>query len=153
VPSHFGPVTISAFPTSPSQCSGCTQKVERKIPIDSSQKILQEQIINISDDFDSYKPIRDELDLRTPSCTDNAKRDALSTTSSSDYDQILREGPNSNYVSRVLLKLGLEKYIQSFEKQEFDEDSFRLLTESALIFMNVPLGPRIKILHFINENK
>ena len=61
---------------------------------------------------------------------------------------------NQCYVLRTLKTLKLEKYGPLFvEREEFDKEAFFLLTREQLMFMKVPMGPMLKILHFIESNK
>ena len=66
---------------------------------------------------------------------------------------INNERKDDDYVNNTLKTLKLEKYVSLFKEAEFDKDAFFLLTESRLISMSMPLGPMLKILHFIQLNK
>ena len=50
-----------------------------------------------------------------------------------------------------LAELNLEKYAETFAKNEIDLDATRDLTERDLTELNIPIGPRKKLLRAIAE--
>lgn len=56
-----------------------------------------------------------------------------------------------NDVTKWLSDLGLDHFADSFARSQIDFDSLRLLTESDLQEMQIPLGPRRKILAAIQQ--
>uniref|UniRef100_A0A8C9NVM0 DDHD domain containing 2 n=1 Tax=Serinus canaria TaxID=9135 RepID=A0A8C9NVM0_SERCA len=54
-------------------------------------------------------------------------------------------------VKEILKKLELSEYCDVFEKEEMDRQALFLCTEKNLKEMGIPLGPRMKILHYISS--
>ena len=50
-------------------------------------------------------------------------------------------------------KLGAENYLHVFEENEVAFDDLRLLTNDQLREMNIPIGPRARILNDIQKLK
>ncbi|NWX19529.1 DDHD2 Phospholipase, partial [Aegotheles bennettii] len=56
-------------------------------------------------------------------------------------------------VKGILKKLELSEYCDVFEKEKMDSQALFLCTEKNLKEMGIPLGPRMKILHYISSEK
>ncbi|KAM6294655.1 triacylglycerol hydrolase DDHD2 [Aegotheles albertisi] len=56
-------------------------------------------------------------------------------------------------VKEILKKLELSEYCDVFEKEKMDRQALFLCTEKNLKEMGIPLGPRMKILHYISSEK
>ncbi|KFP15476.1 Phospholipase DDHD2, partial [Egretta garzetta] len=54
-------------------------------------------------------------------------------------------------VQEILKKLELSEYCDVFEKEKMDRQALFLCTEKNLKEMGIPLGPRMKILHYISS--
>ncbi|XP_030146020.4 triacylglycerol hydrolase DDHD2 isoform X2 [Taeniopygia guttata] len=54
-------------------------------------------------------------------------------------------------VKEILKKLELSEYCDVFEKEKMDRQALFLCTEKNLKDMGIPLGPRMKILHYISS--
>ncbi|NWH40055.1 DDHD2 Phospholipase, partial [Chloropsis hardwickii] len=54
-------------------------------------------------------------------------------------------------VKEILKKLELSEYCDVFEKEKMDRQALFLCTEKNLKEMGIPLGPRMKILHYISR--
>ncbi|KAM6331441.1 triacylglycerol hydrolase DDHD2 [Alca torda] len=54
-------------------------------------------------------------------------------------------------VKEILKKLQLSEYCDVFEKEKMDRQALFLCTEKNLKEMGIPLGPRMKILHYISS--
>ncbi|NXH67709.1 DDHD2 Phospholipase, partial [Hydrobates tethys] len=54
-------------------------------------------------------------------------------------------------VKEMLKKLELSEYCDVFEKEKMDRQALFLCTEKNLKEMGIPLGPRMKILHYISS--
>ncbi|KAM6113408.1 LOW QUALITY PROTEIN: triacylglycerol hydrolase DDHD2 [Phoenicopterus ruber ruber] len=54
-------------------------------------------------------------------------------------------------VTEILKKLELSEYCDVFEKEKMDRQALFLCTEKNLKEMGIPLGPRMKILHYISS--
>ncbi|NXW84506.1 DDHD2 Phospholipase, partial [Alopecoenas beccarii] len=54
-------------------------------------------------------------------------------------------------VKEILQKLELSEYCDVFEKERMDRQALFLCTEQNLKEMGIPLGPRMKILHYISS--
>ncbi|NWT63427.1 DDHD2 Phospholipase, partial [Erythrocercus mccallii] len=54
-------------------------------------------------------------------------------------------------VKEILKKLELSEYCDVFEKEKMDRQALFLCTEKNLQEMGIPLGPRMKILHYISS--
>ncbi|KAF2984840.1 hypothetical protein EK904_014595, partial [Melospiza melodia maxima] len=54
-------------------------------------------------------------------------------------------------VKEILKKLELSEYCDVFEKEKMDRQALLLCTENNLKEMGIPLGPRMKILHYISS--
>ncbi|NXF31561.1 DDHD2 Phospholipase, partial [Nyctibius bracteatus] len=54
-------------------------------------------------------------------------------------------------VKEILQELELSEYCDVFEKEEMDRRALFLCTEKNLKEMGIPLGPRMKILHYISS--
>ncbi|NXI15022.1 DDHD2 Phospholipase, partial [Irena cyanogastra] len=54
-------------------------------------------------------------------------------------------------VKEILKKLELSEYCDVFEKEKMDRQTLFLCTEKNLKEMGIPLGPRMKILHYISS--
>ncbi|NWS74860.1 DDHD2 Phospholipase, partial [Crotophaga sulcirostris] len=54
-------------------------------------------------------------------------------------------------VKEILQKLELSEYCSVFEKEKVDRQALFLCTEENLKEMGIPLGPRMKILHYISS--
>ncbi|NXR35817.1 DDHD2 Phospholipase, partial [Zosterops hypoxanthus] len=54
-------------------------------------------------------------------------------------------------VKEILKKLELSEYCDLFEKEKMDRQALFLCTEKNLKEMGIPLGPRMKILHYISS--
>ncbi|NWW97576.1 DDHD2 Phospholipase, partial [Caloenas nicobarica] len=54
-------------------------------------------------------------------------------------------------VREILQKLELSEYCDVFEKERMDRQALFLCTEQNLKEMGIPLGPRMKILHYISS--
>ncbi|NXI56887.1 DDHD2 Phospholipase, partial [Chloroceryle aenea] len=67
---------------------------------------------------------------------------AVRTTSSSRGIKEVRE---------ILKKLELSEYCDVFEKEKMDRQALFLCTEKNLKEMGIPLGPRMKLLHYISS--
>eukprot|EP01084_Bolivina_argentea_P233916 393854_1 len=67
------------------------------------------------------------------------------------YEQ--KENDNNNSIEMVLNKLDLSEYLNNFEKEKVDYSTLICLKESDLILLNIQLGPRKKIINYINKIK
>uniref|UniRef100_A0A8D0HGH4 SAM domain-containing protein n=1 Tax=Sphenodon punctatus TaxID=8508 RepID=A0A8D0HGH4_SPHPU len=56
-------------------------------------------------------------------------------------------------VKDILKKLELSEYYSVFEKEQVDRQALALCTDKELKEMGIPLGPRVKILHYIRNKK
>ncbi|NXH97763.1 DDHD2 Phospholipase, partial [Pachycephala philippinensis] len=56
-------------------------------------------------------------------------------------------------VKEILKKLELSEYCDVFEKEKMDRQALFLCTETNLKDMGIPLGPRMKILHYISSKR
>ncbi|KFU86329.1 Phospholipase DDHD2, partial [Chaetura pelagica] len=56
-------------------------------------------------------------------------------------------------VKEILKKLELSEYCDVFEKEKMDRQALFLCTEKNLKEMGIPLGPRMKILHYISSKR
>ncbi|NXD87170.1 DDHD2 Phospholipase, partial [Halcyon senegalensis] len=56
-------------------------------------------------------------------------------------------------VREILKKLELSEYCDVFEKEKMDRQALFLCTEKNLKEMGIPLGPRMKILHYISSEE
>ncbi|KAJ7305147.1 hypothetical protein JRQ81_011034 [Phrynocephalus forsythii] len=56
-------------------------------------------------------------------------------------------------VKDVLTELELSEYCSVFEKEEVDRQALALCTDKELQDMGIPLGPRMKILHYIKSTR
>ncbi|NXL47046.1 DDHD2 Phospholipase, partial [Podilymbus podiceps] len=56
-------------------------------------------------------------------------------------------------VKEILKALELSEYCDAFEKEKMDRQALFLCTEKNLKEMGIPLGPRMKILHYISSKK
>ncbi|XP_062477007.1 phospholipase DDHD2 [Pezoporus occidentalis] len=56
-------------------------------------------------------------------------------------------------VKEILKELGLWEYCEVFEKEKMDGQALFLCTEANLKEMGIPLGPRMKILHYISSKR
>ncbi|NXW60062.1 DDHD2 Phospholipase, partial [Eurystomus gularis] len=56
-------------------------------------------------------------------------------------------------VKEILKKLELSEYCDVFEKERMDRQALLLCTEENLKEMGIPLGPRMKILHYISSER
>ncbi|NXK47552.1 DDHD2 Phospholipase, partial [Chauna torquata] len=54
-------------------------------------------------------------------------------------------------VKEILKRLELSEYCDVFEKEKMDREALFLCTEENLKEMGIPLGPRMKILHYISS--
>ncbi|KAM6226063.1 triacylglycerol hydrolase DDHD2 [Porphyrio hochstetteri] len=54
-------------------------------------------------------------------------------------------------VQEILKKLELAEYCDVFEKEKMDRQALSLCTEKNLKEMGIPLGPRMKILHYVSS--
>ncbi|NWT88434.1 DDHD2 Phospholipase, partial [Lanius ludovicianus] len=54
-------------------------------------------------------------------------------------------------VKEILKKLELSEYCDVFEKEKMDRQALLLCTEANLKEMGIPLGPRMKILHYLSS--
>ena len=54
-------------------------------------------------------------------------------------------------VKKVLERLGLEKYIRHFDVAEVDYVAFLSIEDADLREMEIPVGPRIKILNEVEQ--
>ncbi|NXP88265.1 DDHD2 Phospholipase, partial [Passerina amoena] len=54
-------------------------------------------------------------------------------------------------VKEILKKLELSEYCDVFEKEKMDKQALLLCTENNLKEMGIPLGPRMKILHYLSS--
>uniref|UniRef100_A0A7M4DZ66 DDHD domain containing 2 n=1 Tax=Crocodylus porosus TaxID=8502 RepID=A0A7M4DZ66_CROPO len=66
----------------------------------------------------------------------------------------LVRGPSMvNLQDEILEKLELSEYSTVFEKEKMDRQALLLCTEQNLKDMGIPLGPRMKILHYISSER
>ncbi|NWT10767.1 DDHD2 Phospholipase, partial [Vireo altiloquus] len=56
-------------------------------------------------------------------------------------------------VKEILKKLELSEYCDVFEKEKMDRQALFLCTETNLKEMGIPLGPRMKILHYLSSER
>ncbi|KFQ07838.1 Phospholipase DDHD2, partial [Haliaeetus albicilla] len=75
---------------------------------------------------------------------DENKEEGSRTTSSNRGIEEVRE---------ILKKLELSEYCEVFEKEKMDRQALFLCTEKNLKEMGIPLGPRMKILHYISSKE
>ncbi|XP_025059218.1 phospholipase DDHD2 isoform X3 [Alligator sinensis] len=64
-----------------------------------------------------------------------------------------RHGADASSVKEILEKLKLSEYSTVFEKERMDRQALLLCTEQNLKDMGIPLGPRMKILHYISSER
>ncbi|XP_019369999.1 PREDICTED: phospholipase DDHD2 isoform X1 [Gavialis gangeticus] len=62
-------------------------------------------------------------------------------------------GADASGVKEILEKLELSEYSTVFEKERMDRQALLLCTEQNLKDMGIPLGPRMKILHYISSER
>uniref|UniRef100_A0A7M4DZ25 DDHD domain containing 2 n=1 Tax=Crocodylus porosus TaxID=8502 RepID=A0A7M4DZ25_CROPO len=62
-------------------------------------------------------------------------------------------GADASGVKEILEKLELSEYSTVFEKEKMDRQALLLCTEQNLKDMGIPLGPRMKILHYISSER
>jgi SAM domain (Sterile alpha motif) len=60
---------------------------------------------------------------------------------------------NASSLSEWLKSYDLEQFVHSFEENEVDLATLRVLTESDLKELGLPFGPRKRILHLLGEEK
>ncbi|NXL84678.1 DDHD2 Phospholipase, partial [Alectura lathami] len=71
-----------------------------------------------------------------------------------EEDEHSGEGSKSaEEVKEILKKLELSEYCDAFEKEKMDGEALFLCTDENLKEMGVPLGPRMKILHYISSKR
>ena len=56
-------------------------------------------------------------------------------------------------VKEILKKLDLSEYCPVFEKEKIDGEALFLCAERNLEEMGIPLGPRMKLLHYISSRR
>ncbi|XP_010019901.1 PREDICTED: phospholipase DDHD2, partial [Nestor notabilis] len=56
-------------------------------------------------------------------------------------------------VKEILKELELSEYCEVFEKEKMDRQALFLCTEANLKEMGIPLGPRMKMLHYISSKR
>lgn len=56
-------------------------------------------------------------------------------------------------VKEILKELELSEYCEVFEREKMDRQALFLCTEANLKEMGIPLGPRMKILHYISSKR
>ncbi|NWU63120.1 DDHD2 Phospholipase, partial [Pterocles burchelli] len=85
----------------------------------------------------------DLLTNQKPSPEEDEHREEGSRTTSSNR--------GVEEVQEILKKLELSEYCGVFEKEKMDRQALFLCTEENLKEMGIPLGPRMKILHYVSS--
>ncbi|XP_042328742.1 phospholipase DDHD2 isoform X1 [Sceloporus undulatus] len=69
-----------------------------------------------------------------------------------DKNEMLVTAPeDTKCMKDILTELELSEYCSVFEREEVDRQALALCTEKELKDMGIPLGPRMKILHYIRN--
>ncbi|KFP56722.1 Phospholipase DDHD2, partial [Cariama cristata] len=76
-----------------------------------------------------------------PEENEHSKEESRTTSSNRSIEE----------VKEILKKLELSEYCDVFEKEKMDRQALFLCTEKNLKEMGIPLGPRMKILHYISS--
>ncbi|XP_062994934.1 phospholipase DDHD2 [Elgaria multicarinata webbii] len=85
--------------------------------------------------------------LTNQKCTPDGEEDK------NEGSQMLATGYEDNgSVRDILTELELLEYCSIFEKEKVDRQALALCTEKELKGMGIPLGPRMKILHYLRNN-
>ncbi|XP_042691139.1 phospholipase DDHD2 isoform X1 [Centrocercus urophasianus] len=86
--------------------------------------------------------------------------DLLTNQKAAPEDEHSREGSEVTSSSRgaeevkeILQKLDLSEYCPAFEKEKIDGEALLLCGEKNLEEMGIPLGPRMKLLHYISSRR
>ncbi|XP_046759364.1 phospholipase DDHD2 isoform X2 [Gallus gallus] len=86
--------------------------------------------------------------------------DLLTNQKAAPEDEHSREGTEVTSSSRgaeevkeILKKLDLSEYCPVFEKEKIDGEALFLCAERNLEEMGIPLGPRMKLLHYISSRR
>ncbi|XP_031458060.1 phospholipase DDHD2 [Phasianus colchicus] len=86
--------------------------------------------------------------------------DLLTNQKAAPEDEHSREGSEVTSSSRgaeevkeILKKLDLSEYCPAFEKEKIDGEALFLCGEKNLEEMGIPLGPRMKLLHYISSRR
>ncbi|NXJ76522.1 DDHD2 Phospholipase, partial [Trogon melanurus] len=86
--------------------------------------------------------------------------DLLTNQKAAPEEERSEEGSSTTWSSRgteevkeILKKLELSEYCDVFEKEKMDRQALFLCTEKNLKEMGIPLGPRMKILHYISSER
>lgn len=71
-------------------------------------------------------------------------------------DDEINDGSKTNLfkdIHDLLNKLGLEKYLNTFIQEDIDLESLKLFKEDDLIRLDIPLGPRKKLINYISSKQ
>ncbi|XP_042742258.1 phospholipase DDHD2 isoform X2 [Lagopus leucura] len=86
--------------------------------------------------------------------------DLLTNQKAAPEDEHSREGSkvtsssrDAEEVKEILQKLDLSEYCPAFEKEKIDGEALLLCGEKNLEEMGIPLGPRMKLLHYISSRR
>ncbi|NWH70652.1 DDHD2 Phospholipase, partial [Piaya cayana] len=81
----------------------------------------------------------------------NQKADPEEDEHSEEGSRTASSSRGTEEVKDILQKLELSEYCDVFEKEKMDRQALFLCTEENLKEMGIPLGPRMKILHYISS--
>ncbi|NXF12942.1 DDHD2 Phospholipase, partial [Smithornis capensis] len=81
----------------------------------------------------------------------NQKADSEEDEHSAQGSRTTSSNGGIEEVKEILKKLELSEYCDVFEKEKMDRQALFLCTEKNLEEMGIPLGPRVKILHYISS--
>ncbi|NXY50550.1 DDHD2 Phospholipase, partial [Ceuthmochares aereus] len=81
----------------------------------------------------------------------NQKADPEDDEHSQEGSRTASSSRGAEEVKDILQKLELSEYCDAFEKEKMDRQALFLCTEENLKEMGIPLGPRMKILHYISS--
>ncbi|NXC39237.1 DDHD2 Phospholipase, partial [Penelope pileata] len=72
---------------------------------------------------------------------------------SGEESKVTASNKSAEEVKEILKELELSEYCHVFEKEKIDGESLFLCLENNLKEMGIPLGPRMKILHYISSKR
>ncbi|KAM6395539.1 triacylglycerol hydrolase DDHD2 [Rhynochetos jubatus] len=81
----------------------------------------------------------------------NQKADPEEDEHSEEGSRMTSSNRGIEDLKEILKKLELSEYCDAFEKEKMDRQALFLCTEKNLKEMGIPLGPRMKILHYISS--
>ncbi|XP_019478182.1 phospholipase DDHD2 isoform X2 [Meleagris gallopavo] len=87
----------------------------------------------------------------TPKCTKRKKHNPRGLCLQESKETSSSRGAEE--VKEILKKLDLSEYCPAFEKEKIDGEALLLCGEKNLEEMGIPLGPRMKLLHYISSRR